>query len=73
MNMSMLSNIKKSVCSISLVVLAVSDLIVLYTGLLRQWIYMVFDVDIRKLGPAICVPVRVPLTSFETSPTPYRI
>lgn len=47
-------NIKKSVCSISLVVLAVSDLIVLYTGLLRQWIYMAFDLDIRKLGPAIC-------------------
>jgi hypothetical protein len=44
----------QTVCSISLVVLAVSDLIVLYTGLLRQWIYMVFDLDIRKLGPAIC-------------------
>ncbi|CAC5426387.1 unnamed protein product [Mytilus coruscus] len=47
-------NIQKSVCSIYLIVLAVSDLSVLYTGLLRQWINVVFEVDIRELGTGIC-------------------
>ncbi|VDH91665.1 Hypothetical predicted protein [Mytilus galloprovincialis] len=47
-------NIQKSVCSIYLIVLAISDLFVLYTGLLRQWINVVFEVDIRELGTGIC-------------------
>ncbi|XP_071171015.1 kappa-type opioid receptor-like [Mytilus edulis] len=47
-------NIQKSVCSIYLIVLSISDLFVLYTGLLRQWISVVFGVDIRNFGSNIC-------------------
>ncbi|CAC5426388.1 unnamed protein product [Mytilus coruscus] len=47
-------NIQKSVCSIYLIVLSISDLLVLYTGLLRQWINVVFGVDIRNFGSGIC-------------------
>ncbi|XP_046381323.1 sex peptide receptor-like [Haliotis rufescens] len=34
--------------------LAVSDILVLYSGLLRQWIIYMFDVDVRDLHPALC-------------------
>lgn len=47
-------NLKKSICTIYFVALAISDLLVLYTGLLRQWIYMTFDVDIRHIGMTFC-------------------
>lgn len=46
--------IRKSVCSIYFIALSVSDLLVLYTGLLRQWIHKTFDVDIRHMGSAGC-------------------
>ena len=46
--------IRKSVCSVYLIALSVSDLLVLYTGLLRQWIYKTFDVDIRDIGSTAC-------------------
>ncbi|CAC5426386.1 unnamed protein product [Mytilus coruscus] len=46
--------IRKSVCSIYLVVLAITDLLVLYTGLLRQWILNTFNVDIRATSSTAC-------------------
>ena len=46
--------IRKSTTAAYLVVLAISDLFVLYTGLLRRWISAVFDLDIRHLHPAVC-------------------
>ena len=46
--------IRKSTTAIYLVVLAISDLFVLYTGLLRRWISVVFDLDIRHLHPVVC-------------------
>lgn len=46
--------IRKSVCSMYLVVLAITDLLVLYTGLLRQWILNTFDFDIRATSSAAC-------------------
>lgn len=47
-------NLKRSVCTIYFVALAVSDLLVLYTGLLRQWMFMTFDIDIRHIGNTFC-------------------
>ena len=35
-------------------VLAVSDIIYLNTGLLRQWVKVLIDIDIRDLGIAVC-------------------
>ncbi|XP_064609468.1 probable G-protein coupled receptor 139 [Liolophura sinensis] len=37
-----------------LVVLGVADIVVLYTGLLRQWLRYVVDTDIRELSPVVC-------------------
>ncbi|KAK3600679.1 hypothetical protein CHS0354_029543 [Potamilus streckersoni] len=34
--------------------LAVADLLVLYTGLLRQWVKFQFEIDIRHLAEGIC-------------------
>ena len=34
--------------------LAFSDILVLYTGLLRQWIYYTFDYDIRHFNEIVC-------------------
>ena len=34
--------------------LAVSDLVLLYTGLLRQWLYRTFMLDVRELHDVIC-------------------
>ncbi|XP_071166098.1 cysteinyl leukotriene receptor 2-like [Mytilus edulis] len=46
--------IRKSVCSMYLVMLAIIDLLVLYTGILRQWILNTFDFDIRATSSAAC-------------------
>ncbi|XP_064609469.1 probable G-protein coupled receptor 139 [Liolophura sinensis] len=49
---------RKSMWKISsspyLVVLGVADIVVLYTGLLRQWLRYVADIDIRELSPVVC-------------------
>nr|KAG5696507.1 hypothetical protein BaRGS_021043 [Batillaria attramentaria] len=37
-----------------LTALAVVDLLLLYTGLLRQWVKYEFDIDVRELGSAMC-------------------
>ena len=47
-------NIRKSTTSVYLIVLAVSDIMFLYSGLLRQWILATFDVDIRKNSEFVC-------------------
>ncbi|XP_060576933.1 C-C chemokine receptor type 1-like [Ruditapes philippinarum] len=47
-------SIRSSTTAVYLTVLAFSDLIVLYAGLLRQWIIYLFDVDIRKLTEFGC-------------------
>ena len=47
-------NIRKSTCAFYLIVLAVSDLVVLYSGLLRQWINTTFHADIRQVSDGMC-------------------
>lgn len=47
-------NLRKSVCTIYFSALAVSDLLVLYTGLLRQWIFTTSNTDIRHIGSLFC-------------------
>jgi hypothetical protein len=47
-------SIRSSTTAFYLTVLAFSDLIVLFAGLLRQWIIYLFDVDIRKLTEVGC-------------------
>ncbi|XP_033751048.1 mu-type opioid receptor-like [Pecten maximus] len=47
-------NIRQSTCTVYLVVLACSDLVVLYTGLLRTWISATFQNDIRTHTSGIC-------------------
>lgn len=47
-------NLRKSVCTIYFTALAVSDLLVLHTGLMRQWVFMTFNKDIRQIGSAFC-------------------
>lgn len=46
--------IRSSTTALYLTVLAFSDLFVLYTGLLRQWLIYLFDKDVRKLGSFGC-------------------
>ncbi|WAR24765.1 NMUR1-like protein, partial [Mya arenaria] len=48
-----------------LAALAVSDLLVLYSGLLRQWMKYMYDVDIRQLTVAGC-KVNIFLVYFST-------
>lgn len=48
------SKMRQSRCSLSLSVLSVVDIMVLCTGLLRQWIMELTDVDIRTLSEAGC-------------------
>ncbi|XP_052778100.1 probable G-protein coupled receptor 139 [Mya arenaria] len=48
-----------------LVALAVSDLLVLYSGLLRQWIIYKFDIDVRELSIAGC-KINIFLVYFST-------
>ena len=47
-------SIKASTTALYLTFLAASDLCVLYTGLLRQWIIHLFEYDVRHLGEAVC-------------------
>lgn len=47
-------SIRTSTTSLFLTVLAFSDLLVLYSGLLRQWIIYLFDTDVRKLSEVGC-------------------
>ncbi|XP_060082759.1 mu-type opioid receptor-like [Ylistrum balloti] len=47
-------NIRQSTCTLYLVVLACSDLVVLYTGLLRRWIFATFQDDIRTHTSGMC-------------------
>ncbi|XP_053395768.1 neuromedin-U receptor 2-like [Mercenaria mercenaria] len=50
----MRSKSRVSSTAIYLSALAVSDLLVLWTGLLRQWINYMFDIDVRHLSVAGC-------------------
>ena len=45
---------RRSSTAIYLTALACSDLLVLYTGLLRQWIKYMYDIDVRHLSVAGC-------------------
>ena len=47
-------SIKDSTTALYLTFLAASDLCVLYTGLLRQWIRYLFKYDVRNLSEAVC-------------------
>ena len=47
-------SIRNSATALYLTFLAFSDILVLYTGLLRQWIFYVFEYDIRHLSEAVC-------------------
>ena len=47
-------SIRNSTTALYLTFLAFSDILVLYTGLLRQWIYHVFDYDIRHFSEITC-------------------
>ena len=47
-------SIRKSTTALFLTFLTLSDLAVLYTGLLRQWIFHTFDFDIRHLSEVVC-------------------
>ncbi|KAJ8311621.1 hypothetical protein KUTeg_010976 [Tegillarca granosa] len=47
-------NIRGTNSFVFLTVLAVSDTMVLYSGLLRQWILYTFEVDIRHVHPMLC-------------------
>lgn len=45
---------RKSTTALYLVVLSFSDLMILYTGLLRQWINIIAEVDIRNVSIFTC-------------------
>ena len=45
---------RRSNAAVYLIVLSVVDLLVLYTGLLRQWIRYYFNTDVRHFGPVSC-------------------
>ncbi|XP_045215468.2 lysophosphatidic acid receptor 6-like [Mercenaria mercenaria] len=47
-------SIRSSTTALFLTVLAFSDLVVLYSGLLRQWLIHLFDTDVRKVSPFGC-------------------
>ncbi|KAH3836759.1 FMRFamide receptor-like [Dreissena polymorpha] len=47
-------SIRVSSTALFLTVLACSDLLVLYSGLLRQWLIYLFDTDVRNLSEAGC-------------------
>ena len=47
-------SIKDSTTALYLTFLTASDLCVLYTGLLRQWIRYLFKYDVRHLSEAVC-------------------
>ncbi|XP_041374201.1 FMRFamide receptor-like [Gigantopelta aegis] len=47
-------SMRQSTVSLYLVVLAVVDILVLYTGLLRQWLRVLQGTDLRNLHPLLC-------------------
>lgn len=47
-------NLRRHTTVVYLVALSLNDLIVLYTGLMRQWIKITFDVDVRLLSEFSC-------------------
>lgn len=47
-------SIRKTTTGLFLIFLTISDLIVLYTGLLRQWLIYLFDFDVRQVGELAC-------------------
>ncbi|XP_052280996.1 neuromedin-U receptor 2-like [Dreissena polymorpha] len=47
-------SIRVSTTALFLTVLACSDLLVLYSGLLRQWLIYLFDTDVRHISEAGC-------------------
>ena len=47
-------SIRKSTTGLYLIVLTISDLAVLYTGLLRQWIIHLFEFDVRQVSEIAC-------------------
>ena len=47
-------SIRRSTTGLYLIVLTFSDLAVLYTGLLRQWIIYLFDFDVRQMSGIAC-------------------
>ena len=47
-------SIRKSTTGLYLIVLTFSDLAVLYTGLLRQWIIYLFEFDVRQMSEIAC-------------------
>ena len=47
-------SIRKSTTGLYLIVLTFSDLAVLYTGLLRQWIIHLFEFDVRQVSEIAC-------------------
>ncbi|KAK6180339.1 hypothetical protein SNE40_012511 [Patella caerulea] len=56
--------IRKSTTNIYFTAMAVCDILVLYTGLLRLWIQFTFNLDIRHVHPAIC-KIHRPLVTFS--------
>ncbi|KAK2179413.1 hypothetical protein NP493_492g02000 [Ridgeia piscesae] len=50
----MRKDLRKTTTSLFLTVLAVVDTAILYTGLLRQWLIIYKDFDIRKVAAATC-------------------
>ncbi|XP_045215141.2 probable G-protein coupled receptor 139 [Mercenaria mercenaria] len=47
-------SIRTSTTALFLTVLAFSDLVVLYSGLLRQWLIYLFDIDVREISQFGC-------------------
>ena len=61
--------IRKLTAAIFLTCLTFSDLCVLYTGLLRQWLICLIDSDIRHLSEAFCkVHIWLVYSSLDFSP-----
>ncbi|KAK3099234.1 hypothetical protein FSP39_001315 [Pinctada imbricata] len=47
-------NLRRTTTSFYLTVLAISDIMILYSGLLRQWILAMYQIDIRHSNPFMC-------------------
>ncbi|XP_076465414.1 cysteinyl leukotriene receptor 1-like [Babylonia areolata] len=61
-------NMRRSNAAIYLIVMAVVDLVVLYTGLLRHWIFHEFGYDIRHTSDGFCrVHALLVYASLQTS------
>ena len=59
------TRMSRSRCSLLLSTLAVVDVLVLYTGLLRQWLIQLVQVDIRTLSDAGC-KIHIFLTYYSS-------